>query len=172
MFVSIWHRLDLGARLALPFVTALVCTLIGVIAWPLPYIGPVAPPLSLMAVYYWTVYRPDLFGPSVVFAIGLLNDIVNDLPIGLSALLYVAASQILLQQRRFFARQSFFMIWFGFILTVSAVMAAEWLLLDILHWTIVPVMPVLMQTILAVAFFPLPCWLFIALQRLALPHED
>jgi rod shape-determining protein MreD len=168
MLDQLWQRLDHGARLSLPFITAFLCALLGVIAWPLPYLGMVAPPLALMALYYWTIHRPDLFHPSMAFAIGLLNDVVHFLPLGLSAFLFVGAHQLILRQRRFFASHSFFMIWTGFILTAFAVMMAEWILLCLIRWQAIPMLPVLAQIVLAVVFFPLPCWLFIRLQRAAL----
>src|ERR1700679_278021 len=107
MFSNIGQRFDTGARLALPFVTAFLCVLFGVIVWPLPWLGPVVPPLALMAVYYWAIHRPDLFCPSLAFIIGLLNDILSGLPPGLSAFLFVAAHQVVFRQRRFFAGHSF-----------------------------------------------------------------
>jgi rod shape-determining protein MreD len=168
MLDPIWQRFDGGARSALPFLTAVLCTLLSVAAWPIPWLGPVAPPLALMAVYYWTVHRPDLLRPGLVFIIGLLNDVVNFLPLGLSALLFIAAHQAILRLRRFFAGHTFFMIWSGFILTAVCVMLAEWLLLCVIRWQGVPLLPVLMQTLLAIVFFPLPCWLFIRLQRATL----
>jgi len=162
-----WQRLDSGARMILPFGTAILCTLLGVIAWPLPWFGTVAPPLALMAVYYWAIHRPDLFRPSMAFTIGLLHDAVNFLPLGLSALLFVAAHQVIFHQRRFFAGHSFFMMWFGFALTVFIVMGAEWGLQGLILWHALPVLPVLMECLLAVILFPLPCWFLIKLQRAA-----
>ena len=166
MIDHVWQRLDQGARLALPFTAALLCALLGVIAWPLPWLGTVAPPLALIAVYYWTVQRPDLFGPGMAFAIGLLNDIVNYLPMGMSALIFVVAHQVILQYRRFLTGHAFFMLWTGFTLTLVAVMVAEWALICLIRWQWNPVLPVLLQILLAVCFFPLPCWLLIRLQRL------
>jgi rod shape-determining protein MreD len=161
-----WQRLDSGARLSIPLLTVLVCMLLGAVAWPLPYFGTVAPPLVLMAIYYWTVHRPDLFGPGLAFMIGLINDVINYLPLGVSAFLFVGAHQLILNQRRFFAGHSFFMLWFGFVLTIMAVMASEWLLLCVVHWQLIPALPILAQNILAIVIFPLPCWAFIWLQRL------
>ena len=168
MLGILWQRLDNGARLALPFVTTLFFTLFSVVAWPLPNLGAVAPPLGLIALYYWAIHRPDLLRPGMVFVIGLLNDAINFLPPGLSALLFVAAHQLVLQQRRFFVGHSFFMMWFGFILMVLIVMFVEWLLLCLLHWQNLPFFPVLMQCLMAIVIFPLPCWLLIRLQRAAL----
>src|SRR5271154_2136448 len=100
MLDSVLQRLDHAARTALPFVTTLLCVLLGAAAWPVPYLGAVAPPLALMAVYYWAIHRPDLLRPWMVFVIGFLNDAVHDMPLGLSALLFVAAHQVVFRQRR------------------------------------------------------------------------
>jgi rod shape-determining protein MreD len=168
MFSTVWQRLDTGARLCLPFAVTLLCTLLSVMAWPLPYFGPVAPPLALIAVYYWTIHRPDLFRPWMAFLIGLLNDVVNFLPLGLTALLFVGAHQLVLRQRRFFAGHSFFMMWSGFALTSVTLMIAEVILLSVIQWKLVPLTPVLMQFILVIVLFPLPCQIFIRMQRSAL----
>lgn len=171
MLDVVWQRLDNGARLALPFVTTLLCTFFSVVAWPLPHLGAIAPPLGLIALYYWAIHRPDLFRPSMAFVIGLLNDVINSLPLGLSALLFVAAHQLVLHQRRFFTGHSFFMMWFGFILMILTVMIAEWFGICLIHWQATPLLPVITQVILAIVIFPLPCWLLILLQRTVLSQN-
>ena len=168
MFDLVLQRLDNAARMSLPFMTTLLCVLLGAAAWPIPYLGAVAPPLALMAVYYWAIHRPDLFRPGMAFLIGLLNDTVHFLPFGLSALLFVATHQVVFHQRRFFTGHSFFMMWAGFALTAFVVTAMEWLLQGLIAWRMTPIVPILLQLLLAMVFFPLPCWLLIRLQRAAL----
>ena len=168
MIDLVGQRLDQGARLSLPFVTAVLCTFMSVIAWPLPNIGPIAPPFALVAVYYWALHRPDLFTPGMAFVIGLLFDLINFLPPGISAFLFVLAHHIVLRQRRFFVGHSFFMTWSGFALTAFAVMMGQWIMISIIHWHGMPIFTVLMQILLVIIVFPLPCWLFIRLQRAAL----
>ncbi len=168
MLTSAWQRFDSGARKALPMATAFLCCLLSVTAWPLPFLGAVSPPLALIAVYYWTIHRPDLFGPGSAFLIGLINDALNGLPFGLSALLFIAAQQILLQQRRFIAGHSFLALWVGFIIAILSIMITEEILISLIRGQSVPFFPVLIQSLLAVVIFPLPCWLFIRLQRAVL----
>ena len=169
---QIWQRLDQCGRLALPLVTTIICTMLGSMVWPLPHFGSVAPPLALMAVYYWALHRPDLFRPGMAFGIGLLHDVIHDLPLGLSAMLFVVAHQLVFRQRRYFVGHSFFMMWAGFILTVVGTMLLQWVLLCLVRWQIIPVMGVLMQTLFAIALFPLPCWVLITIQRLTLNTEQ
>src|SRR5580692_650635 len=168
MLSLFWQRLDQAARLSVPFVVTLAFTLLGVAAWPLPYFGAVAPPLALIAVYYWAIHRPDLFRPYMAFLVGLLNDALHYLPLGLSALVFVGMHQLVFSQRRFFAGHSFFMMWWGFALTILIVLMAEWMLLSLWRWQMIPFMSVFMQGVLAIVIFPLPCWLLIRLQRAAL----
>ncbi len=149
----------------MPSVVAVMMTLLSVIVWPLPYLGPVMPPLAFIALYYWSTHRPDLFPAGVAFAIGILNDIINDFPLGVSAFLFVLAHQIIWQQRRFFTGHSFFMLWSGFALAAGAMMICQWVLISLVQWQASPVLPVLIQTVLAILFFPLPCWVLIRLQR-------
>ena len=168
MIDLVWQRLDQGARSSLPFATTLLCTFLSVIAWPLPHIGPIAPPFALIAVYYWALHRPDLFGPSLAFVIGLLFDVINFLPPGVTAFLFVLTHAIVLRQRRFFVGHSFFMMWSGFALAAFGVMVGQWVMVALIRWQLTPVFPVLMQILLVIILFPLPCWLLIRLQRAAL----
>ena len=46
-------------------------------------------PLFLMAVYYWSAYRPTLVPLWFVFFMGLLLDLLSGAPIGLNALVLV-----------------------------------------------------------------------------------
>jgi rod shape-determining protein MreD len=163
-----WQRLDHGLRLAVPSVVTLFMTLLSAIVWPIPYLGSVMPPLAFIGLYYWSSHRPDLFPSGVAFGIGILNDIINGFPIGVSALLFTVAHQIILRQRRIFAGHSFFMLWSGFALTSAALMITEWILIALVSWQIVPFLPVLIQTVLAIVIFPLPCWILIRLQRTTL----
>ena len=168
MFELLWQRLDSGARSALPFVTTLLCVFLGTIVWPLPYLGSVAPPLVIVTLYYWSLHRPDLLTPSGAFIIGLLTDIVNFLPLGLSAFLFVGINQLVFTQRRYVTGQPFLTLWAGFALTAFLTALAEWILLAVLRQGLTPVLPAMIQTLLVIAIFPIPCWLLIRLQRTAL----
>lgn len=172
MFDTMWQRLDHGGRLALPGATAFAAVLLGCIVWPLPYLGSVAPPLALMAVYYWSLHRPDLLRPGLAFAVGLLHDVLQGLPLGLSAVLFVAANHIVYRQRRFVIGHSFLMMWTGFAITVVGVMLLQWFGMSLYAWHRLPLLPIVFQILFAILVFPLPCLLLIVLQRLTLNTED
>lgn len=165
MLIAFWQKLDLGLRWLVPLVTTLLFILGGIITWPLPYLGTIAPALGLVAIYYWSAYRPDLFSPASAFIAGIFHDAVNNLPLGTSALIYVVVHQLTLGQRRFFVGHSFFMFWSGFCLMMLVAFAIEWVVLSIWSGQTVPLVPPLLQAVLTIGFFPLPAGLLIAVQR-------
>ena len=171
MSLQLLQKLDNTTRVALPFAIALVSVFLSVIAVPFPYVGEIMPPLPLIIVYWWVLYRSDLFGAGSAFVVGMFFDLVHFIPLGLSALLFVGMQQMIVQQRRFFMGQTFLMIWAGFSVTCVMVMALQWLLLCIIRWYALPVLPVVMQILFAVGLFPLMCLGLMRLQRL-LPRQD
>ncbi len=160
-----WQRLDAGIRAATPMISALILVIFEVCKWPIPYLGTIMPPLAFIALFYWSAHRPDLFSPAVSFGIGILNDIVNGLPIGISALLFTVAHLFIWKQRSLFAGHSFLLLWLGFAISAVFLMLAQWALMGIVVWRVVPIFPIAIQTVLAIVLFPLPCWLLIQLQR-------
>ena len=162
---ALWQRLELWLRATTPFVSALVMTLISVLAWPIPYLGVVMPPLAYISLFYWAAHRPDLFTLPMAFGIGLLNDIVNNFPLGSSALLFSVAHQIIFKKRSTFVGHSFYMLWAGFSFSAVLLMFFQWVLFGLLAWAIAPFLPVFLQTFLGIVVFPLPCWAMIQLQK-------
>lgn len=162
---AFWQRLDINIRASMPAAVALLLTLLGVGAWPFPHLETVMPPLGFIALFYWAAHRPDLFPPALAFALGLLSDVINGGPLGVMALLFTLAQQIVWRQRSVFAGHSFLMLWAGFSLAVAALVVSQWLLTGLIEWQLAPALPVFLQMVLAIVVFPLPCWIFIQLQR-------
>jgi rod shape-determining protein MreD len=165
MLTLLGQRIDQGARRFLPLLSTMLLMLVSIIAWPLPYVGEIKPSLGLIAVYYWSIHRPDLFRPLGVFALGVLHDAIHFLPLGLTAFIYVAVHQLVLSQRRFFVGHAFFMLWLGFALIMLIVTVGHWLILSALHSQWMTFLPILVQGAITIAVFPLPVWALIYIQR-------
>ncbi len=124
-----WLRqLDAQLRALLPFATTLVAVLIDVA--PLVGTGPAGLTsfATLCTVYFWSLYRPDLFTPAAAFVIGLIYDALAGLPLGLSSLALLLVRSLMVVQQRFFLARSFPVIWCCFLLLAPAVEAGRWLL--------------------------------------------
>lgn len=170
MFSAFYQKFGQSIRNFLPVESALVLLVLGIMVWPIPFAGSVSPSFILVAIYYWAIYRPDLFRPLVVFILGLLNDAIHFLPMGLSALIFLGVYQLAFAHRRYFVGQVFLMLWFGFSLLAFLAMFAMWAALSVFHGQMMTLVPVFVQYGLTVALFPLPAWGLIKLQRAFLSH--
>lgn len=149
-----------------PFLTTLLFVLISVVPLHIPGFAVVAPAFTLMAVYHWTIYRPDLLPPVAVFVAGLLLDLLNGTPyVGTSALSLLLTRSVLMGQRRFFVNRLFPVLWAGFLVTTAAVVAFEWALVSLLHGALLGARPVVFEALLTVATFPLASYLLARAQR-------
>ena len=70
-----------------------------------------------------------------------------------------------MSQRRVFLGSSFLVNWTAFALVAGAVLPIGWLLVSVLHWSLLPTAPILAQFLLSLAIYPAVYWLFSRLER-------
>ena len=155
-----WLRqLDAQLRGLLPFATALIAVLIDVT--PLVGTGPAGLTsfATLCAVYFWSLYRPDLFSPSAAFLTGLIYDGLAGLPLGVSSLALLLVRNLMVVQQRFFLARSFPVIWCCFLLLAPAVEAARWLLSCLWWGHLFALQPALLELLVTMTLYPAASWL-------------
>ena len=157
---SIWRRLDAAARRAFP--TACTALLMLVLATPLglPEQGVLLPAVGLACVFFWSVFRPASMTPPMVFALGLLLDLLAYLPLGVGVLSLLGVHGVTAQARRFLIRHGFVLIWFSFLVIATAAAILGWVLSSLLTLRLLPFAPVLFQGALAAALYPAIATLF------------
>ncbi len=164
MTATFWRRMDTLARHLVPCLSIFTLMLLGVVPLHIPALPAIVPALPLIAVFYWTLYRPDLVPAPAVFAAGLLQDILFGLPLGISACMLVLVHAAVTTQQRFFIGKSFGIIWLGFSLVAVAVMALTWLVTCLYHATVIPLDAVVFQTVTTIGAYPIVCWLLLHCQ--------
>ena len=171
MKTSFWMRLDVMARNLAPFLLTLMLLLISLVQTHIPGFGPVMPMLVLMSVYYWAIYRPDLMPLSVVFLIGLTQDLLSGGPIGVQAVVLLICYWLVAVQRRFFHSKSFGVVWWGFMLLGMVAALLNWSLVALVERSALAPWPVLFSYALSIALFPFMTKLLVATHR-TLPHAE
>ena len=81
----------MGLPRLLPTATVVLAAVIGLLPLPIPGYAALTPAFALMAVYHWSVYRPDLLPPIGVFAVGFAQDLVTGATVPASALVLLLA---------------------------------------------------------------------------------
>jgi rod shape-determining protein MreD len=138
-----------------PFVMTLLFAVMSVVPLNLPGFAVVTPAFALMAVFHWTVYRPDLMPLSAVFATGLLLDLLNGTPyVGLSALALLGARTVVMSRRQLFINRTFPVLWLGFCAITAGTFTFLWVIVSILHGATLGLRPFIFQAVLTVACYP------------------
>ena len=154
MISAALQRLDRSARLLAPFVTSVLLVMLSALPVYVPGYGQIAVDVGLVTVFYWAIYRPDLFPAVAAFALGLWQDILIGSPIGLHALILLLANWAIVSQRTFFQGKAFGVIWWSFSLVAFIAAILSWVIVCGLNVTLISPVAVLFQTALTIGAFP------------------
>ena len=149
----------------LPVATTVFAMVLSIQPVHIPGYTAVTPAFTLMAVYHWTIYRPDLLPAFAVFIIGTLQDLLIGGPPGVTALLLLLAYANILIHRRHFANRSFPFVWAGFTLLSCVAMLFLWALHSLLAAAILDCRGAVFRGVLTVAAFPVASFLLGRTQR-------
>jgi rod shape-determining protein MreD len=172
MITAAVQRIDRSARQLAPFLSSVILVMFSALPVYLPGYGQVAVDVGLMTVFYWAIYRPDLFPVIAAFVLGLWQDILVGSPIGLHALILLLANWAIVSQRTFFQGKSFAVIWWCFSLVALASALVSWILVCALNTTLVSPMAVLSQAALTVGIFPFMAWFLARAQHAIVRPPD
>ena len=142
-----------------PLLSALVLVLLGSMPLYIGHVGAVMPQLGVAAVFYWTIYRPDLMTYGAAFAVGLVADIVSGAPLGSTALAVIVVRRLVLAQRRYMIGKPFQVLWTGFLLASLAAAAIAWCAASLYLFHLIEVGPLLVRVAMSMVMFPAVAWL-------------
>ena len=160
-----WHRLDQFARRLFPFALTLALLLASLVPLPLPAYASVTPSFLVMAIYFWTLHRPDLMPPYAVFALGLLQDFLTGGVLGISPIVLLALCFATGSQRRFLGGALFVTVWAGFVVNSAGAAILAWGLNALSAGTMFDLRPALFQYLLTVGLYPSMGWVLARAQR-------
>lgn len=163
---TLWSRLDALARHLTPFGITFFAVLLAVVPWRIPSLGVAGPIWPLMAVFYWTLYRPDLMPALAVFVVGLLFDALSGAPLGVNVLAFLTLHGLVAGQRRFFYGKPFMLVWLGFAVATATALAVAWVLTALWHGSVIGGQDrMVTQFVMTVGCFPLVSWALFTWQR-------
>jgi rod shape-determining protein MreD len=161
-------------RLLLVQGVVLTFLLLNIVSFSMPHAGDFKPFFLLMAVYYWAIYRPTVMPVAYTFILGLVMDLLTELPLGLSAFVLLSLQMVVRHSRLFLMGQPYVMVWLGFGILSLAYTLSFWFLMSLANFQFVPMsslVQMLVAALLSVLLFPLASLLLQAVHRL-LPIES
>jgi rod shape-determining protein MreD len=151
---TLGRRLDIAARLAFPTCSTLVVMLLTEVPLNIPNQAALLPAVALIAVWFWSLFRPSSLPPPAVFLIGLLLDLRGYLPLGVGVLTLLIAHGVALLWRRFLVEAGFAFVWIAFLPIALGGAALMWLLTALLTFRLLSPLPALFQAVIAAALYP------------------
>ena len=147
-------RVNNGVARMLPIATTVIAAILTILPVRAPGYADLTPAFTLMAVYHWSIYRPDLLPAIGLFAVGFAQDLLTGAAVGSGALVLLLARAAVLRYRRFFISRTFPFVWAGFTLLGAAAVLSLWALhcLLQLHFSDLP--STVFRTVLTIAIFP------------------
>ncbi len=170
MTLDFWHRFDRAVRGLTPLALTLLLALLSVVPLRIPGFAPITPALTVIAVYYWSIYRPDLLPLIAIFLVGIVQDALGGTPLGLSSLVLLLVQAVVVAQRPFFHGKTFLVEWWGFMLVAPGALLAGWILASLYFGAVVTPKPLGFQLLLTIAFYPCLTWLLARVQQRVLRH--
>ena len=160
MQATILQRMDLAARRFVPFGVTLILMLFAMTPTHIPGLSQVTPMFALMAVYFWSIYRPDLLGFGATFGIGVVEDLLSGTPLGSGALILLLCQRVVFHQHKFFNNKPFGLIWLAFALIAAGAFLLRWVCVGLVAPSgFTPPGQMLTSYLMTVAIYPLAGWL-------------
>ena len=127
------------------------------------------PSLPIIAIFLWTLYRPDLLSPLIVLVLGVLMDLLIEGPVGASSLAFLVAYSIVLSQRVFWMTLPGTGVLTAFAFVIALAETVFWLAVSFAHGGFLSPTPALLEAAMSILVFPLVRSAFKPLQRWAGP---
>ena len=162
------ERLDRSVRSLAPFVISVILIMFSTLPFYLPGYGQIGIQVGLVSVFYWSIYRPDLFPSVAALALGLWQDFLAGSPLGLQALIFLLANWAIVSQRKFFQGKSFSVVWWGFSTVVMITAAFSWAVVCLLNLTLINPLAAAFQALLTIGAFPFMSWILARFQHVVL----
>jgi rod shape-determining protein MreD len=152
---SLGRLLDITARCSFPGATTVLLLVLAAGPLGLPGQAELQWALALGCVFFWSLFRPASLPPLLVFALGVLADLLGYGPIGIGVLTLLMAHGLAMLWRRVLTRQGFMVVWLAFTAVAIGAAALQWALTSLLTFRLLPAGPALFQMALSAGLYPL-----------------
>jgi rod shape-determining protein MreD len=135
------------------------------------FAGPIVPCLGLMAIFYWSMRVPGVLPPFAALLLGCFGDLLAMTPLGSQGLVFLTIALLAKYRRRRVSGHAFLGLWSVFAVVCVMQQSFLWLTSALVTWTLLPLGPILPQTLSSIILFPLVTRLILLpVERLVTPH--
>ncbi|MBE6451420.1 MAG: rod shape-determining protein MreD [Alphaproteobacteria bacterium] len=130
------------------------------------------PDTAMICVYFWTLYRRDLFGPISVAVLGIVADSLGAVPLGVNMFVFISVYVLAITFGIYVNTKPFAISWIGFALISLVAFLIKWLLMSVYYSNFLPLTGVLLGYVATVLLYPLVARLNVVIQNRFLATDE
>jgi rod shape-determining protein MreD len=150
----IWQRLERFSLAVTPAALTVLMVLVSAVPLHIPGIGHMMPHLALISIYYWEMFCPGLMPFTFLMVLGLIEDTLHGMPLGVSSAVNIVFALMLIREQRTFGNARFKAVWLGFSLLSFLALALEWVIVSFYYGGILPVEAHLLRWVATCLCYP------------------
>ena len=152
---SLGEHIALGLQRFLPLLASILMLLVAHMPVGIALPGNIKIVVSIACVYFWLLYRPDLFNLWSACLLGLFEDAMSAAPLGTGLFSMLLCFVLVTNLARFFTAKPLVIIWYGFGALAFVVLFAKWLLVSIYYGQFLPLPSLVFSLLMTVAAYPI-----------------
>ena len=156
----------------LPLLSSLLLLFLSYVPMDFLLFNNIRPAVTLVCAYFWMIHRPDIFNLFSVYLLGLMDDVVSNVPFGSNIFSLLLLYLLLTNLQRFVSGKSFAVMWYGFMLLSLVVFLAKWFVLSVYYSQFLPFVTVCFSYLVTIAFYPFLSLFLAWLQNSFMADED
>ncbi len=148
-------------KLLVPFLLLLLFSFVLTVPHNFLSFGRFTPFYSLIIIYYWCLFFPVVLPLMSIFVLGVLQDIIFGVPIGMNSLSLVMFWLFIAYYKRFLISKPFNVIWIGFALCSLYIVLLQMIILcKFLSYTLTQALPLFSQWYFTCLLYPIMHYIF------------
>ena len=132
----------------------------------------IRPAVTLVCAYFWMIHRPDIFNLLSVYFLGLVDDIISNVPFGTNIFTLLVLYLLISNLSRFLSGKPFIITWYGFAIISLVVFFTKWLILSIYYAQFLPFSIVSFSFMFTVAAYPFISLILAFVQNSLIADEE
>ncbi len=156
----------------LPLLSSLLLLLLSYVPLDFLLFNNIRPAIGVICVYFWMIHRPDLFNLLSVYFLGLIDDIISNVPCGTNIFIFLILYVILSNVLRFLNAKPFIVTWYGFAIVALVAFWMKWLTLSVYYGQFLPFFIVCFSYLVTVATYPFVSLILAFIQNNLIADEE
>jgi len=125
-----------------------------------------------LVIFFWSLKNPSYLGYGFIFFAGIINDVVQNFPIGVSSINYLFLSLIATYIRVRLINPSFFYDWILFLVAILIVTSINYIILFTIFAVPIKYGALMTSSLITFIIYPIFSKIFTQINLLNLKYED